>query len=136
MQNIIAFLTYLDLDKPHTRIQVSNNLSLLEKIKNTSIEDADIIMQLSHIGTQTLDEFKLLVNELVKICQTSNAKFLMFRCDAHEENSLHRKITEHLKTFPEFAVLQWKEMTKPEDVNQKLCIHIWNYWEKLYKNKK
>jgi len=136
MQNIIAFLTYLDLDKPHTRIQVSNNLSLLEKIKSTSIENANIIMQLSHIGTQKLEEFKLLVNELVKICQTSNAKFLMFRCDEHEENSLHRKITEHLKTFPEFAVLQWKEMTKPEDVNQKLCIHIWNYWEKLYKNKK
>jgi hypothetical protein len=134
MQNIIAFLTYLKLDKPHKRIQVSNNLSLLEKIKSTSIEDADIIIQLSHIGTQTLDEFKLLVNELVKTCQTSNAKFLMFRYDEHEENTLHRKITEYLKTFPEFAVIQWKEVTKP--VNQMLCIHIWNYWEKLYKNKK
>jgi hypothetical protein len=63
-----------------------------------------------------------------------NAKFLMFRYDEHEENTLHRKITEYLKTFPEFAVIQWKEVTKP--VNQMLCIHIWNYWEKLYKNKK
>ena len=109
---------------------------MLEKIKNTSIENADIIIQLSHIGTQTLDEFKLLVNELVKICQTSNVKFLMFRCDVHEENSLHRKITEHLKTFPEFGLLQWKEIVKPKDVNQKLCEHIWNCWEKLYENKK
>jgi hypothetical protein len=136
MENILAFLTYLQLDKPHTRIQVSNNLSLLEKIKTTDIKDTNVIIQLSYIGTQTIDEFKLLINELVKICRESSAKFVMFRCDVHEEYSLHRKITEHLKTFPEFGLLQWKEIIDPKDINEKLCEHVWNHWKKIYIDKK
>lgn len=109
-----------------TIVQVNNNSQIFKEIYKHNLTDRQVILQFMNLQDQDQDEFLLQVNQLVRRCRASAAKFLMFRASEHEPDPVHYKITRHFCQYPEFVLLKPSDFLNLErTVNQ--------HWHRLYR---